>query len=330
MNALSIPRVRTALSLIAALSLAACGRTPSDERPPQPGDVVVARVEGDPIWASDVKREAVAQGLIGEGEPLDPATVLFRRVLDEVIDQELLAREAERQGLDDTPLARQRLEAARKRILGDMLVETVVDDAISSRAVEQLYEEQRRLTEQSEEFRARMILVRSREEADAVMTLLANGASFEALAAERSIDESTRFNGGDLDYFTADTMPPAFGRALGDARAGDTVGPFQAEGGWAILRVEDRRQEQPLTLEQARPQILRFLTYDQVRQLLERLRGRAEIEILLEDDPLAVPGAPEEPASAPTGRRPAAQPAPTSPTAPPTAPARPASAGGAQ
>ena len=299
MTAFSLTRFLTVLACAALVAVAACGRSETDERPPQPGDVVVARVGGDPIWASDVKREAVAQGLIGEGEPLDPSAPLFRRVLDEVIDQELLALEAVRRGLDDSPLARQRLEAARKRILGDMLVETVVDDAISERAVEELYQEQRRLTEQSEEFRARMILVRSREEADAVMTLLSQGGSFEALAAERSIDESTRFNGGDLDYFTADTMPPAFGRALADARAGDTVGPFQAEGGWAILRVEDRRQEQPLTLDQARPQILRFLTYDQVRQLLERLRGRAEIEILLEDDASAVPGAPEEPASAP-------------------------------
>lgn len=299
MTAFSLTRILTVLACAALVAVAACGRSETDERPPQPGDVVVARVGGDPIWASDVKREAVAQGLIGEGEPLDPSAPLFRRVLDEVIDQELLALEAVRRGLDDSPLARQRLEAARKRILGDMLVETVVDDAISERAVEELYQEQRRLTEQSEEFRARMILVRSREEADAVMTLLSQGGSFEALAAERSIDESTRFNGGDLDYFTADTMPPAFGRALADARAGDTVGPFQAEGGWAILRVEDRRQEQPLTLDQARPQILRFLTYDQVRQLLERLRGRAEIEILLEDDASAVPGAPEEPASAP-------------------------------
>jgi len=299
MTAFSLTRILTVLASAALVAVAACGRSETDERPPQPGDVVVARVGGDPIWASDVKREAVAQGLIGEGEPLDPSAPLFRRVLDEVIDQELLALEAVRRGLDDSPLARQRLEAARKRILGDMLVETVVDDAISERAVEELYQEQRRLTEQSEEFRARMILVRSREEADAVMTLLSQGGSFEALAAERSIDESTRFNGGDLDYFTADTMPPAFGRALADARAGDTVGPFQAEGGWAILRVEDRRQEQPLTLDQARPQILRFLTYDQVRQLLERLRGRAEIEILLEDDASAVPGAPEEPASAP-------------------------------
>ena len=189
MTAFSMTRLLTVLACTALVAVAACGRSETDERPPQPGDVVVARVGGDPIWASDVKREAVAQGLIGEGEPLDPSAPLFRRVLDEVIDQELLALEAVRRGLDDSPLARQRLEAARKRILGDMLVETVVDDAISERAVEELYQEQRRLTEQSEEFRARMILVRSREEADAVMTLLSQGGSFEALAAERSIDE---------------------------------------------------------------------------------------------------------------------------------------------
>ncbi|MBY0513552.1 MAG: peptidyl-prolyl cis-trans isomerase, partial [Gemmataceae bacterium] len=57
--------------------------------------------------------------------------------------------------------------------------------------------------------------------------------------------------------------------ALTGAAAGSTVGPFQTDGGWAILRVEDRRQESPPTLEEARPQILRFLTYDEVRQLLE-------------------------------------------------------------
>lgn len=297
----AVSRTLLPLVLMLGLALAACRGGDGDDRPPEPGDVAVARVEGHTVWASDVKREAVAQGLIGEGEPLDPSSDLFRRVLDEVIDQELLAREAERRGLDDSPLAQRRLEAARKRILGDMLVETVVDDAISEDAIRALYEEQRRLARGSEEIRARLILVRTREEGEAVLTLLANGASFEALAMERSIDESTRFNGGDLDYFTTDVMPPAYANALRNAPAGATVGPFQTEGGWAVLRVEDRRQERPLTIEQARPQILRFLTYDEVRQLLERLRGRARVEVLLEGDPLAVPGAPQEPASAPPG-----------------------------
>ncbi|NEX94582.1 peptidylprolyl isomerase, partial [Caulobacter sp. 17J65-9] len=297
-----LDRARTGLAVLSlafALALAACGDRGAKEHPPEAGDVAAARVEGQTIWASDVKREAVAQGLIGEGEPLDTTSDLFRRVLDEVIDQKLLAREAERRGLDDSPVAQRRLAAARERILGDMLVENTVDAAINENAVRALYEEQRRLAKQSEEIRARLILLKSQAEAEAVGNLLANGASFEALAMERSIDQATRFNGGDLGYFTTDVMPDAYAVALKTAKAGETVGPFQTEGGWAILRVEDRRQEEPLSIEDARPQILRFLTYDEVRQLLEKLRGGAKVQVLIKGDPLSVPGAPREPASAP-------------------------------
>jgi peptidyl-prolyl cis-trans isomerase C len=287
-----------AIGAAALLLLAACGNPVIGGRPPQPGDTAVAKVSGETIWASDVKREAVAQGLIGEGEPLDTTSDLFRRVLDEVVDQKLLAREAKRRGLDKSPVAQRRLAAAKERILGDMLVEKVVDDNIDEDKVQALYNEQLRLAKQSEEIRARLILVKTQPEAVAIANLLQTGASFEALAMERSIDQTTRFNGGDLGYFTTDVMPENYATALKDKKAGDTVGPFQTDGGWAILRVEDRREEQPLSLEQARPQILRFLTYDQVRQLLSKLRTQSKVQMLIKGEALAAPGS-REPASAP-------------------------------
>lgn len=296
------------------LALAACGRGTSTDRPPQAGDRAVATVQDQTIWASDVKREAVAQGLVGEGEPLDVTSDLFRRVLDEVIDQKLLAKEAERRGLDNSTLAQRRLAATRERILGDMLVETVVNGSISDRAVETIYQEQVRQARTSEEIRTRLILSRTRAEADAVVGILAQGAVFEAVAMERSIDEATRFSGGDLGYSTLDVMPEAYANALLGKAAGSTVGPFQTEGGWAVLRVEDRRRETPPTLEQARPQIVRYLTYEGVRQLLEDLRGKAEIDVLLARDPAGS----QEPASAPPAVE--AQPAPVAPTAPAVAP----------
>lgn len=304
-----------AAGLALLLTVAACTQRAGDDRPPEPGDVAVARVQGQTIWASDVKREAVAQGLIGEGEPLDTTSDLFHRVMEEVIDQKLLAREAQRRGLDKSLLAQRRLAAARERILGDMLVESAVDNAIDENDVRALYNEQLKLAKTSEEIRARLILVRTQEEAEAVRNLLANGASFEALAMERSIDQTTRFKGGDLDYFTTDVMPQSYAAALTGAAVGAIVGPFQTDGGWAILKVEDRRQEEPPTLEEARPQILRFLTYDEVRQLLEKLRGQAKVEKLIKGDPLAVPGAPREPASAPVTA--AAPPAPVQGSAAP-------------
>ena len=308
----------TFLAFTAVLALAACGRGGGNDQPPEPGDRAVARVQDQTIWASDVKREAVAQGLVGEGEPLDITSNLFRRVLDEVVDQKLLAREAERRGLDNSALAQRRLEATRERILGDMLVENVVNGAISDQAVQTLYQEQLRLARTSEEIRVRLILSRTKPEADAVLGILGQGASFEAVAQERSIDEATRFSGGDLGYSTADVMPQAYANALREAPAGSTVGPFQTEGGWAVLRVEDRRRESPPTLDQARPQIVRYLTYEGVRQLLEELRGKAKVDVLL----AAEGNAPQEPASAPpTGAPTSPAPAPA-PAAAPTAAAQ--------
>nr|WP_307369046.1 peptidyl-prolyl cis-trans isomerase [Brevundimonas sp. SORGH_AS_0993] len=272
--------------MVASLTVAGCAQG-GDDRAPEAGDKAVAKVQDATIWASDVRREAVAQGLIGENEPLDTTSELFRRVLDEVIDQKLLAREAERRRLDSSPLAQRRLEATRERILGDMLVESVVDGAVSDQAVQTLYNEQLRLAKTSEEIRVRLILSRTKAEADAVLGILRQGATFEAVATERSIDEATRFSGGDLGYSTLDVMPQSYAAALRDRPAGSIVGPFQTEGGWAVLRVEDRRKETPPTLEQARPQIVRYLTYDGVRRLLEQLRGKAKVDVLLPASPAA-------------------------------------------
>lgn len=268
------------LALALALVLAACGGGGGGERAPERGDVAAARVNGKTIWTSDVKREAVAQGLIGEGEPLDTSSDLYRRMLDEVVDQRLLAAEALKRKLDKDPVAARRLAAARDRILGDMLVENVVEGAVNENAIRGLYSEQQKLARRSEEIHARQIVVRTPADAEAIKKLVAAGASFEALAMERSLDGETRFNGGDLGYFTTDIMPEAYEAALRGADKGAVVGPFAVEGGFAVVKVEDRRMEQPIPLEAARPQIVRFLTYDRIRDLLERLRAKAKIESL--------------------------------------------------
>lgn len=286
------------LAAAACLTLAGCGGDRDAEKPPEAGDIAVAKVDGKTVWASDVKREAVAQGLISQGEPLDASSEMFRRVMDEVVDQKLLAAEAVRRGLDDDAAAKRRLASARDRVLGDLLVESVVEKAVSEDAIQDLYQEQVKLSRQSEEFRARHIVVASEAEAIQVRKAILAGGSFEALAMERSMDTATRFSGGDMGYATIDVMPESYQVAMANSQAGDLLGPFAVDNGFAIVKVEDRRKEAPLTLETARPQIVRFLTYDQVRDLLEKLRGKAKVETLLKPAP-EVPGAPKEPASAP-------------------------------
>jgi peptidyl-prolyl cis-trans isomerase C len=336
MHAKPEPRLGLA-ALIAGgclLALAACTRTGVDNHAPEPGDTAVATVDDQTVWASDVKREAVAQGVIGEGEPLDASSDLFHRVLDEVVDQKLLAAEAVRHNIQNDPAARRRLAASRERILGDLLVEKMVEQAVNDKAIHGLYDEQLKLSKQSEQFHARQIVVAGQADADAVKKLLATGASFDALAMERSIDSATRFNGGDLGYFTTDVMPAPYVEVLKPAKVGDVLGPFKTDAGWVVLKVEDRRLEQPISLEEARPQIVRFLTYDQVRDLLEKLRGKAKVKLLIakasgsgaEHEPASAPPAPaaspplDAAATPPSGLKPSV-PSPAVSAAPPAKPA---------
>jgi peptidyl-prolyl cis-trans isomerase C len=115
---------------------------------------------------------------------------------------------------------------------------------------------------------------------------------------ERSTDAATRFNGGDLGYVTADVMPETYSGALKDAKIGAIVGPFKTDAGFVLLKVEDQRLEKPITLEDAKPQIVRFLSYDEVRDLLEKLRAKSQVKVLIGPAQSGATG-PREPASAP-------------------------------
>ena len=290
-------RIKTALALalvtvaIGATGLAACAPA-ADSTKAQAGDTAVARIDGKPVWKSDVAREAVAQGLIGEGESLDVNSELFQRVLDEVIDQKLLASEAIRRGLDRSPAAQRRLASARERILGDMVVEGAVNSAVNETAIGALYQEQVKLNRGGDEFRARQIVTPDQASADAIRKQLGAGGSFDKLAAERSIDAETRSSGGDLGYFTPDVMPAAYGKVLSGAKPGQLLGPFQSDAGWVLLKVEDRRKQAPPTLDASRPQIVRFLTYAQVGDLLKTLRGKGRVQLLTGPAPAGQTAAP--------------------------------------
>lgn len=278
---------RTILPLTAgliALALAGC-HAPA----PQPGrgavagpDPVAARVGPETLHVSDVARAARAEGLIGPAQPIDPTSQLFRTTLEAVVDQRLLAHEAIRGRLDHSAAVHEKLDAARDKILGDALLEQVVGRAVNAQAVQALYEEQKRHAKPGEdEVRARQIVLPSEAEANAAKRQLAGGEDFAKLAAQRSTDAATRFAGGDLGWLPVSGLPAGYVAPLTTATTGEVVGPFKAGPGWVVARLEGRRTDPGLTLEAARPQIVRFLTYDEIRTLLSRLRVRDKVAILM-------------------------------------------------
>lgn len=90
---------------------------------------------------------------------------------------------------------------------------------------------------------ARHILVGSKEEAAIIMGKLDAGQDWSDLAAEYSIDESNKFNSGDLGWFDGNTMVEEFTNiAFSLTEVGEISQPFETSFGWHIVQLLGKEQ----------------------------------------------------------------------------------------
>lgn len=302
------------ISMSAALALlaTACGRPVEEEPVIQVEAATAVSVNGDPIYVSEVELEAVARGLISPGQEFGPGDENYDLVLDQLIDQKLMAQEALARGLDKGPTAERRLEVARERILGNLLVESLVASEVNEDSIEAMYKEQVALQQEDDEVSIAHILVETEAEARALYQQIEEGATFESLVVANSLDSTTRMENGDLGYVSPNNMADPFPVVIANTKVGEVSEPFLSADGWHILKVKDRRTSPPKTRAEMRPEIVTFLTLNQVSKILRRLRTEAKIEKgeksthIVPDSALSLESEgdliKEQPASEPQGR----------------------------
>jgi peptidyl-prolyl cis-trans isomerase C len=261
--------------LAAAVSLLALGGPALAAQPAAADDPVVAIVNGVAVHRSQV--EETARGLPEQYRQM-PMQVLFGILLDRVIDFQLLANEAERQQLGSDPSVQAALAAARANVLRDALIRRQIEQGTSEAKLHERYDKMRQGENFAQpEVHARHILVKSKEEADAVIKELQNGTDFATLAQQRSTGPSAS-NGGDLGFFRRDQMVPAFADAAFALQPGQfTTEPVQTQFGWHVIKVFERRTVEP-TFEESEPQLRQELAREIVTALVSDLHEGAKIE----------------------------------------------------
>jgi len=305
----SRPGWLTALIVSGSTLLAGCGGgedAPAREPVSLDRSAEAASVNGQIIYVADVELEARMKGLIEAGEALEPTSVEFDEILDQLIEVKLLSMEAISRGLDEDPEARHRLETARDNILGNILLEAIASERIDEAAIRKMYETQVTLLEQQMENEARLrhILAPTKEAIDSIAAEIKAGADFAVTAARRSIDDATKMDGGDLGYMTAEDATPDFARVIRDVPQGGVSRPFQDSQGWHIVKVDEVRKRRPPSIEELRERIERYLKAQQLESILGELR--AEAAIVKRNSPRGA--RPAEPATVRPAPRPAAEP----------------------
>lgn len=238
-------------------------------------DPVVAVVNGKTLKHSDV----VASAQTLPPQYRNQIDQLFPQLVDRLIDITLMVDEGRRQKLQDDPdvkaiVAKYEDEAIRQVLVRRFLADKLSDDVLKKR-----YSEEIAKAPPTEELRASHILVKTEDEAKAIIKQLQGGADFAKLAKEKSTDTSSGGNGGDLGYFAEGDMVPEFYAATAKLKKGEyTKDPVKTQYGWHVIELTDRRTKPVPKFEEIKDQVKEQVTQELVSAWLAGMHKGAKIQ----------------------------------------------------
>lgn len=270
--------VRFLAVLAAALLVAACkpgANAPAGSGTPSADAKPVATVDGTAISRS--LYDTYAKGVSGKdaGELTEEQR---GQILDNLIRAELIAKQAEKDGLAAKPETAAMLELSRLNILQqEMMQKYLADKTPTDQELRAEYETQvNSLSKQ--EYHARHILVATEDFAKRLIVQLDKGANFEKLAARESID-SSKTNGGDLGWFTPDRMVPPFSAAVVALKKGEyTKTPVQTQYGWHVIRLDDVRDVQPPPFDSVKDRLVQIVQAKKFKAYADELVAKAKVD----------------------------------------------------
>jgi len=300
---------------------------------------VVAKGDGFTITAEDFKARVEEQSpfLRARYNTLERK----KEFLDNLIRFEILAREAERQGLRNDPDVRQTL----RKIMVQKLVQRRFAEPgpgeVGDADVEKFYAEHASEYHRPKRVRASIVVFQAAADSpdrpkklaaakQALASLEAaekekkDPSAFAKLAAASSEDVATKAAGGDIGLKTADEIEKAYSKELASAifalKQGETSGVIEAPQALYLARASLVQEEQNRTLEQVKPQIVARLSREkkskEFEEWLKQLRDSARVKV----DEKALEAIEVAPAPAPAMSQPGMHPLPMPPAATPATP----------
>jgi len=287
-------------SALALLALTACtpketDKTAATVTASASKDAVAATVNGSPISQKEVDMVLKQQ----RGMPDTPET--RKMVIDNIAIQLLVAQEAVKKGLDKTPETMDEIEMAKQSVLAQAYVQDYIKTNTVTDA--QLNAEYDKLKAQASgnQYKARHILVKSEDEAKAIIVKLnKDPKSFEALAKAQSMDPGSKAKGGDLGWFDAHSMVPEFSAAVAKLEKGKfTQEPVKSQFGFHVIMLDDTRPSTATIppLEQVKAGLSQQLQQQNLKKMLDDMKAKAKIDIVAAA-PASAPAAMPAPAAA--------------------------------
>ncbi len=199
-------------------------------------------------------------------------------IKDELINREIMAQEAIKQGVDKLPETISQFELAKQTVLVNaFLQDHLKNHPISEDAIKQEYENVKQTTG-SKEYNARHILVKDESEAKSIAAQLKKGAKFEDMAKKHSLDQGSRDKGGSLGWALPGNFMQTFADALVNLKKGGVSAPVKSDAGWHLIKQDDVRDFKFPSYRDVKANIMQRLQQQTIQKAIVDMRAKAKIE----------------------------------------------------
>lgn len=231
---------------------------------------IVARVGNWSITIDDFNNKLTKlKEILPEFDPTDVNSK--KLILEELVRQELLVKDAEDSGIAKDKEILETVEDFRKTLLvQEVATQLTKDVKVTEEEARDYYDKNKTDFTVKTEWKVREILVPSETEANDILVQLLQGGDFVAIAKEKS-KSATASKGGDMGWvekFPFDQMRASV-TALDK---GKTSGVFKGPNGYYIVKLEDKRGGAPKPFLAIKSDLIKRLTLRKQQEIvLDRL-----------------------------------------------------------
>lgn len=248
-----------------ALSFAAATAQAQDAT----ADTVIATVGETEITLGQM---IIARAQLPQQYTQFPDDVLFQGVLDQLIQQQVLA-----DSLTDVPgRVAFAIENERRSLMAGEVINNITTGAATDDAIAAAYQERYASATPATEYNASHLLVETEEEAIAAKARIDAGEEFADVARDVSTGP-TGPNGGNLGWFGKGQMVAEFEATTVALTVGDVSDPVQTQFGWHVVTLLDTRNKDVPTLDAVRQELFGEIQEAAIQARLSELTEAATI-----------------------------------------------------
>lgn len=265
--------ITSAATVACVIALFGCsGKKEAEVKPEsKPTGAVLAEVAGTTITVDSFKKEMEA--LPPYLKPMTETAEGKKEMLETMIIRELIVQEAAKEGIENTPAVKEKLEELKKRLVVEAYLKKKVEEQakVSDEELKKSYEQNKDKFKTGAQVKASHILVKSEKEARDLLAKIKAGENFEELAKKYSTDGAAT-KGGDLGWFSKGSMIPEFEKVVFAMKENQISDVVKTKFGFHVIKLTGTRPAGERSFDEVKEQIKASLLPAKQQEVFQKLK----------------------------------------------------------